>query len=89
MPARGTETISAPFSEKTLRTESCHRKYFVKRECSGDSDCTSEQYCGSDFKCHEHKVINNTFVEHNYMIPALIVAFGLIGAAVILRYKRK
>lgn len=57
----------------------------VGRECSKDKDCKStNDYCGSDFKCHPHPVITKT----NYIPAALIIAAGLIIAALILRWKR-
>ena len=58
---------------------------FMKRECSKDNDCkSSDEYCGSDFKCHIHPVITKT----NYIPAALIAAAGFIIAALILRGKR-
>lgn len=55
------------------------------RECSKNKDCDNDEYCGSDFKCHKYPTIN----QNNFIPAAAIVAAGLIGAALILRWKKK
>lgn len=58
----------------------------IGRECSKDKDCKStNDYCGSDFKCHPHPVITKI----NYIPAALIIAGGLVVAAIILRGKKQ
>ncbi len=61
----------------------------VQRECTKDTDCGDEHYCGSDFKCHEQKIIEKTEI-HNYnlLVPSIILALGIILAAIVLRSKR-
>ena len=61
------------------------------KECWKDTDCGQERYCGSDFKCHDMKIINKTIINNDYGLwkAAIIVAIAIIIAALILRWKRK
>ena len=56
------------------------------RECNANIDCKENQYCGSDFKCHDFKIIK--IYKHDLLIPAIIVAAALVIGAVILRKKK-
>lgn len=60
------------------------------KECWKDTDCGSERYCGSDFKCHDMKIINKTIINNDYGFwkAAIILAIAIIIAAFILRWKR-
>ena len=62
------------------------------RDCSENLECTENQYCGSDFKCHEIPIRQQTIVEqyysYNLIGPALILGIALVGSAFILK-KRK
>jgi hypothetical protein len=62
---------------------------YAGRECSKDTDCGNERYCGSDFKCHEFKIIQKTEINNNFMIPAIIVGIAIIIAAIVLRGKKR
>jgi hypothetical protein len=57
-----------------------------KKECRNDADCKEDYYCGSDFECHEPKIIEKIIVQNNLLIPSIILAIGLIIAALIIRY---
>ncbi|MBI2548890.1 hypothetical protein HYW21_06080 [Candidatus Woesearchaeota archaeon] len=61
------------------------RDLFIPRECKEDDDCAANQYCGSDFECHDIPIVK----ENSFIVPALIIAIGLIIAAIILRWNRK
>lgn len=61
------------------------RDIFVSKECREDDDCGENQYCASDFECHNIPVVK----ENNLVLPAMIIAIGLIIAAIILRWNRK
>jgi len=56
------------------------------RECSASKDCEGNQYCGSDFQCHNFpdKIVVK---QSDYVPAAIIIAGGLVGAAVIYRWK--
>lgn len=58
------------------------------RECSNNVDCGTDRYCGSDFRCHDIPAIEKTVVEHDYIPAALIIAMGMIAAAIILKKKK-
>ncbi|MEM3126945.1 MAG: hypothetical protein QW331_02665 [Candidatus Woesearchaeota archaeon] len=65
------------------------------KECSSNIDCKTNQYCGSDFKCHDFPVVEKEVVkevvkcEQNYVAVATILAAGLIIAVYIYRYGLK
>jgi hypothetical protein len=58
------------------------------RECNLNSDCGSERFCGSDFKCHDYPSIQKTVNNYNFMPAATIIALAIVLAALILRFKR-
>ncbi len=60
------------------------------KECRSDNDCGTERYCGSDFKCHEMKIVQKTIVQNEYggWKAALILGAAIITAAIILRWKK-
>ena len=59
----------------------------ANRECNVDLDCEAEHYCGSDFRCHQIPVIEKTVKSYDTTIASLILAIGLVVAAIILRKK--
>jgi hypothetical protein len=58
-----------------------------KKECKKDSECGEGYYCGSDFACHEFKVVEKNVIEYNLLVPSIILGFAIIIAAIILRWK--
>lgn len=56
-------------------------------ECNFNSDCSDTSYCGSDFKCHPHPVVNKTVVNNDYTTPAAILGLSLVIAAMVFRRK--
>ena len=58
------------------------------RECSKNEDCKAQQYCGSDFSCHDFPVIEKTVYEVSLVGPALIVAAAIVLGAGILRWRK-
>jgi ABC-type antimicrobial peptide transport system permease subunit len=54
-------------------------------ECEVDSDCGDGHYCGSDFSCHEFKIIEKTSVELDLLGPSIIIGIAIVAAAYILR----
>ncbi|MBI2546637.1 hypothetical protein HYV81_05660 [Candidatus Woesearchaeota archaeon] len=61
---------------------------YASRECSYDSQCPQEHYCGSDFKCHQVKVVEKTVVINDYSTAAAIISIALIIAVLLLRDNR-
>jgi len=57
------------------------------RECNSNKDCKEDQYCGSDFSCHQIPVIEKTVVKRSYTLPTLIASITLIILAVIFRWE--
>ncbi|RMF54397.1 hypothetical protein D6745_05405 [Candidatus Woesearchaeota archaeon] len=55
-----------------------------QRECSRDSHCKEGYYCGSDFKCHQHKTYE---VNNNFLAPSIILGIAIIIAALIIKDK--
>ena len=53
-----------------------------QRECSRDSHCPEGNYCGSDFKCHQHKTYE---VKNNFLASSIILGIAIIIAAMILK----
>jgi uncharacterized protein YpmB len=59
------------------------------KECRVDSDCEDKQYCGSDFSCHDFKVIEvqkSSPSSVNYNVAAWIIGISLILAALIMKW---
>ena len=56
------------------------------RQCDSNIDCKENQYCGSDFKCHDFKIIK--VYKHDLILPAAIVAAALVIGAVVLKKKK-
>jgi len=63
-----------------------YRIFDVQKECKVNSDCASESYCGSDFKCHPFPRIE--VVKYDFAIPALILGLCIILAAMIVKKKQ-
>ena len=55
-----------------------------QRECDNNNDCRENQYCGSDFSCHNIPVIekDNTIVQKNYLVPSIIIGASIVIAAI-------
>ena len=59
----------------------------ANRECEKDVDCGGEQYCGSDFTCHDFKVIEKTVIQnYDYVKPAIILGIAMVIATLIIAY---
>ena len=60
---------------------------FATRDCSKNTDCTDDSYCGSDYECHKYP--DKVLVKKNNLVtPALILGISLIIAAHIYRRKK-
>ena len=57
------------------------------RECNGNDDCKNNQYCGSDFKCHNHPVIEKNVVRYDFTWAGIVVALSILAAAFIINGK--
>lgn len=57
------------------------------RECSSNTDCKETQYCGSDYKCHDLKIIK--VYKHDFIFPAIILGVAIIIGAVIRNRKKE
>ena len=55
------------------------------KECTENTDCGDLNYCGADFKCHEHPTITQNITD--LTTPAIILAIGIVAAALIWRKK--
>jgi beta-lactamase regulating signal transducer with metallopeptidase domain len=62
---------------------------FNSRECNSNDDCKEDQYCGYDFKCHNHPVIVKEVVNYKFPTAAMILGICLVISAIIFRAKRK
>lgn len=60
-------------------------------ECSKDSECPAENYCGADKNCHKIPIIEKTVInkEYNFDKAAIIIGIAMILTAIILRWKSK
>ena len=63
-------------------------RIFMSKECINNSDCSSENYCGSDFNCHGFPKIENTIIKNDWTTPAAILGLAIVIAAFILRRKQ-
>jgi len=57
-------------------------------ECKLNSDCSANNYCGSDLKCHPFPTIENTVVNTDWTTPAAILGLSIILGALILRKRQ-
>ena len=71
-----------------------HLAFFAQNfihECRDNQQCSGNQYCGSDFKCHDFPITNQNIVQeynsYNLIGPALIIAIGLVLGSYVLRKK--
>ncbi len=46
---------------------------FTSRECRSNSQCPKDNYCGSDFSCHQIPIIEKTAVENSLLMPSIIL----------------
>jgi hypothetical protein len=58
------------------------------KECRVNSDCSANNYCGSDFKCHPFPAIENTIVKNDWTTPAAILGLAVVIAAMVLRKRQ-
>ncbi|MCK5283599.1 MAG: hypothetical protein KAK00_09425 [Nanoarchaeota archaeon] len=58
------------------------------KECRVDSDCGGGQYCGSDFDCHDFKVVVKEIkvVESNVNTAAWILGLLIVISALIMKW---
>ena len=61
------------------------------RDCSKDNDCKDGQYCGSDFSCHDFKIVEKDTIVQQFSLtgPAIIIGIAIVIAAIILKGKVK
>jgi len=59
------------------------------RECRSNSQCPADNYCGSDFSCHQIPTIEKTVVENNLIVPSIIIGLAIIISAIVLRFGKK
>jgi len=55
------------------------------RECRSNAQCPADNYCGSDFSCHQIPTIEKTIVKNNLIVPSIIIGLAIIIAAIVLR----
>jgi hypothetical protein len=53
----------------------------ASRECNDNDDCPANNYCGSDFECHEFPTAGKT----SYVLETIIIGISLIIATYIFR----
>ncbi len=58
------------------------------RECNSNADCEEEQYCGSDFSCHNIPVIEKTVIKRSITLPILIICATIVVLTIILRWEK-
>jgi len=58
-----------------------------RRECNSNSDCSQDQYCGSDFSCHNIPVIEKTIVKRSWTLPILIICSTIVALAIIFKWE--
>ena len=57
------------------------------RECNSNKDCSEDNYCGSDFSCHQHPVINTEVNQISITLPIILICITLIILAVIWKWE--
>jgi len=57
------------------------------RECNSNNDCSKEQYCGSDFSCHDIPIIQKDTVKISLTLPITILSITAIILAIICRWE--
>ena len=61
---------------------------FTSRECRSNSQCPEDNYCGSDFSCHQIPIIEKTAVGNSLLMPSIILGIAIIAAALILKSEK-
>ncbi len=61
---------------------------FSQRECRTNKDCSSEEYCGSDFACHSYPTIQKTVVQYNFVAPSVIIGIAIVIATIIFNWDK-
>lgn len=59
--------------------------YHYSGDCRSDEECPPNFYCGADRTCHEKEIVHEK--SYALVLPAIIVAIGLIIGALILKDK--
>ena len=59
----------------------------ASRECKNNRDCAENNYCGTDYECHEFPS-QVVVKESNYVPTAIIIGVALIAAAYIFRRQK-
>lgn len=57
------------------------------RECNSNKDCEEEQYCGSDFACHNMPIIEKTVVKGSLTLPVFLICITVIVLALIWKWE--
>tara|TARA_Y100000310_G_C20632148_1_gene789214 strand:+ start:1165 stop:1452 length:288 start_codon:yes stop_codon:yes gene_type:complete len=57
------------------------------RDCSKDSECPENSYCGSDYQCHQFPDRIVVKESSGLLGPSIVVAVALIIAALIVRLR--
>jgi len=62
----------------------------TNKECSKDSQCGENKYCGSDFSCHQIPTvtIQKTEILTDYTTPAALIAISIVFAALIVKKRQ-
>ena len=61
---------------------------FTSRECRSNSQCPKDNYCGSDFSCHQIPVIEKTVAGNNLVMPSIIIGIAIILSSIILKSEK-
>lgn len=57
------------------------------RECNSNKDCEENQYCGSDFACHQIPIIEKTVYKQNLTLPILFICITIVALSVIWKWE--
>ena len=60
----------------------------LNRECRSNKDCNDEEYCGSDFACHQIPIIERTIVKTSPVLPILFICMTIVALALIWRWEK-
>ena len=60
----------------------------ASRECKNNRDCAENNYCGTDYECHEFPA-QVVVKESNFIPAALILGISLMVAAYIFRREKR
>lgn len=62
----------------------------TNKECTKDSQCGENRYCGADFSCHQVQIltIQKTEISTDYTTPAALIAIAIVFAALIVKKRQ-